>query len=104
MAGFPGHAAPRAVFLCFRLAQDASHHGRYAPRSGWFYWRRCSSRCSPVLCRQAQDARHHGRYDSKSTENVFFLGDFVICFRIQLFGSTVDTYLCQSRGFLRPRI
>ena len=55
MAGFPGHAAPRSVFLRFRLAQDASHHGRYAPRSGWFYWRRCSSRCAPVLCRQAQD-------------------------------------------------
>ena len=36
LAGFPGHAAPRAVFLCFRLAKDASHHGRYAPRSGWF--------------------------------------------------------------------
>ena len=27
---------------------------------------------------------------------VFFLRDDVICFRIQLFGSTVDTYLCQS--------
>ena len=32
---------------------------------GWFYWRRCSSRCAPVLCRQAQDDRHHGRYDSE---------------------------------------
>ena len=49
MAGFPGHAAPRAVFLCFRMAHDASHHGRYAPRSGWLYWLRCSSRCAPVL-------------------------------------------------------
>ena len=49
MAGFPGYAAPRAVFLCFRLAHDASHHGRYTPRSGWFYWPRCSSRCAPVL-------------------------------------------------------
>ena len=27
MAGFPGHAAPHAVFLCFRLVQDASHDG-----------------------------------------------------------------------------
>ena len=30
MAGFPGYAAPRAVFLCFRLAQDAPLHGRFS--------------------------------------------------------------------------
>ena len=94
MAGFPGHAAPRAVFLCFRLAPDVSHHGRYAPRCGWFYWWRCPSCCAPVYCRQAQDARHHGRYDSRSTEILVSLGDDVICFRVQLFGSTVDAYFC----------
>ena len=31
LAGFPGDAAPRAVLLCCRLAQDAPQHGRYAP-------------------------------------------------------------------------
>ena len=67
-----------------------------------FYWRRCSSRCVPVLCRQVQDAWHHGQFDSEGQlprgvlEKCVFLGDDVIFFRIQLFGSTVDTYLCQS--------
>ena len=38
------------------------------------------------------------RYASRSSEILVFLGDEVISFRIRLFGSTLDTYLCQSTG------
>ena len=61
-----------------------------------------TSRAVFLACLHAHDARHHGRYDSGGQlhrgvqKSWAFLEDDVICFRIRLFGSTVDTYLCQS--------
>ena len=58
----------RCVPLRCRQAQDAPHHGQYAPkvqlrRGLGFCLSRCSSRCVPSCCRlQARDARHHGRF------------------------------------------
>ena len=64
----------------------------------WFCWY-CTSRCFLSFVAWAQDVRHHGRYwpgASRSTEILFFLGGDVICFRIRLFGLTVDTHSRQS--------
>ena len=59
MAGFPGHAAPRAVFLCFpwpmMLRIMAGTHHAVAGFTGYD-----APRAVLLFCRQAQDPRHHG--------------------------------------------
>ena len=62
-----------------------------------------TSRCVPFPGSQAHDARHHGRFDSGEQGprgvhgKLGLLGIDVICFRIRLVGSTVDTVSCQSK-------
>ena len=70
MAGFSGDDAPRAVLLFFVV------------------W--------PKMLGIMAGMTQKDSCLEKYSKMWFFLGDDVICFRIQLFGSTVDAYLCQS--------
>ena len=58
MAGFPGHAAPRAVLLFFRQAQDPRHHGLVQNCRKLRILRSCSSLLVIDIFRSAEAVPH----------------------------------------------